>query len=518
MVMKKSRKRSFVIFAVGIAAAAGLTWQTSSSSYARDGMQLKLDTTWQRYRLAQDMLLIQVGKEHIPIEQRAIPRDSWEEILAGNKSWTARDDQALRERQRRQIIASKRQSDRRSAFNLSHLRALPFNERNLAIQNFCAQIPKGGMLHIHPVGTFNRSTVHNLLTKTNPTIKFQDLIKDIKDSKGNATLKSEEFQWLEDRGSDRAFATLNSQERSRFEDFSFLPPGKNPFPRFNSVFLFLEYVAPDWPEFEIGLLDFATRAVKNQVSYVELATSYKPKKVEIIKKIENKTGLTIRLNHPFDRTRSMTELNEKLDTLLAAPLDPYLTGIDFVDDEGLNPAFERGQMLYGRLLYETGQGRTKLHRTMHAGEIGDVRNPRDAMLLGAERLGHGVRLADDPVALEYAAIHRIPVEVNISSNLRLTAVGSVSAHPFLDYLRLGIPVSLSTDDEGIFETDINHECELAIAETDVNYAEMKQMAFNSIETSFASAQDREALKARLTDSFAKFESALQLIFAKFSPN
>ncbi|MBK7961086.1 MAG: hypothetical protein IPK04_07665 [Bdellovibrionales bacterium] len=64
---------------------------------------------------------------------------------------------------------------------------------------------------------------------------------------------------------------------------------------------------------------------------------------------------------------------------------------------------------------------------------------------------------------------------------------------------------MSTDDEGIFEIDINHECELAIAETDISYAEVKQMAFNSIQTSFASAADKKTLLEKLTVKFDDFE-------------
>jgi len=104
-----------------------------------------------------------------------------------------------------------------------------------------------------------------------------------------------------------------------------------------------------------------------------------------------------------------------------------------------------------------------------------------------------------------ARIHE-PVGINISSNLRLTDVPDVEHHPFLNYLRLGLPVSLSTDDEGIFDTDINRECELAIAKTDITYAELKAMAFNSLSTSFASDEDKKSLLGILSARFQQFET------------
>jgi adenosine deaminase len=142
---------------------------------------------------------------------------------------------------------------------------------------------------------------------------------------------------------------------------------------------------------------------------------------------------------------------------------------------------------------------------MHAGELGDGRNPRDGLIMGAERLGHAVALAQDPVTLEYAARHRVPLEINLVSNLRLQVVPSLESHPFLTFLRLGLPVSLSTDDEGIFATDIVNECRVAIESSDVTYAELKQMAYNSVTTAFLPEPDRAALVTRLEAQFAAFE-------------
>ncbi len=184
---------------------------------------------------------------------------------------------------------------------------------------------------------------------------------------------------------------------------------------------------------------------------------------------------------------------------------PVVTGIDLLGDETNMPTLEKGQAAYATVLRAVRDGKSSLHRTMHAGELGDPRNPRDALILGVERIGHGVKLAADPIALEYAARNGIAVEINLISNLRLQAIDDLDQHPFLDYLRLGLPVSLSTDDEGILDTDINTECVTAITRSDISYSELKAMAFNSIRTSFADAETRQRLEARLTELFRDFE-------------
>jgi len=127
------------------------------------------------------------------------------------------------------------------------------------------------------------------------------------------------------------------------------------------------------------------------------------------------------------------------------------------------------------------------------------------MLLGAQRLGHGVRLERDPVALQYAAQHRIAIEINLTSNVKLGAVDDIARHPYLKFLRLGLPVSLSTDDEGMFETDALGECVLAVGKTDLTYYEYREMAFNSIRTAFVDDTLKRSFLQRLDNEFAVFE-------------
>ena len=70
---------------------------------------------------------------------------------------------------------------------------------------------------------------------------------------------------------------------------------------------------------------------------------------------------------------------------------------------------------------------------------------------------------------------------------------------------MGIPVSLSTDNDGIFDTDISKECIAAVSTTDVNYAELQAMSYNSISTSFSKQKTKSILKNKLDQSFALFE-------------
>lgn len=58
-------------------------------------------------------------------------------------------------------------------------------------------------------------------------------------------------------------------------------------------------------------------------------------------------------------------------------------------------------------------------------------------------------------------------------------------HPFLKWMRMGIPVSLNTDDAGIFGSDITEEFTRAVlSHPDITWDEVKQLARNSLEYAF----------------------------------
>jgi hypothetical protein len=57
-------------------------------------------------------------------------------------------------------------------------------------------------------------------------------------------------------------------------------------------------------------------------------------------------------------------------------------------------------------------------------------------------------------------------------------------HPFPVYRKFGVPVALSTDDEGIERIDLTHEYVRAVESYDLSYDDLKQLARNSLEFSF----------------------------------
>jgi aminodeoxyfutalosine deaminase len=98
----------------------------------------------------------------------------------------------------------------------------------------------------------------------------------------------------------------------------------------------------------------------------------------------------------------------------------------------------------------------------HAGEVAGPPSVRGALeKLGAIRLRHGIRAAEDPGLVREIADRRVVLDVCPISNLRTRAVGSLDEHPLPQLLAAGALCSISTDDPAMFGTDLTQDYEAA---------------------------------------------------------
>jgi adenosine deaminase len=81
------------------------------------------------------------------------------------------------------------------------------------------------------------------------------------------------------------------------------------------------------------------------------------------------------------------------------------------------------------------------------------------------------------------AARHVMVEVNLTSNDVILGI-SGKDHPLPIYRKSGVPVTLSTDDEGVSRIDLTHEYVRAAETYGFGYADLKQMVRTSLEHSF----------------------------------
>ncbi|RSL17422.1 adenosine deaminase [Edaphobacter aggregans] len=177
-----------------------------------------------------------------------------------------------------------------------------------------------------------------------------------------------------------------------------------------------------------------------------------------------------------------------------ASQDPRVVGINFVqpEDSYMSMSEYHRQMLMLDYLHGV---YPKVHISLHAGELAPGLVPpdglrfhvREAIDLGhAERIGHGVSVMyeNEPQSLlkEMASRH-IMTEINLTSNDVILGVTG-AWHPLPAYRAAGVPVALSTDDEGVSRINITHEYARAALDFNLSYLDLKKMARTSIEHSF----------------------------------
>jgi aminodeoxyfutalosine deaminase len=156
-----------------------------------------------------------------------------------------------------------------------------------------------------------------------------------------------------------------------------------------------------------------------------------------------------------------------------------------------------------------------LHIVCHAGEIGGPESVRDAVeILGAERIGHGIALMNDPALADALATRKVVLENCIASNVATGALAkqtgnadaSFGDHPLAKLLARGSLVTLSTDDPGIFHTDLHTEYSRAAA-LGLSNAQMVQLAQQSFSAAFLPPSD----KRQLLDDFQSAARSARLL-------
>ena len=137
-----------------------------------------------------------------------------------------------------------------------------------------------------------------------------------------------------------------------------------------------------------------------------------------------------------------------------------------------------------------------LKLALHAGEIRGPESIKDAVRLGASRIGHGVSAPQDPEVMKELAEKNIMVEVCPTSNRILVTdlKGDLDNHPARKLYDAGIRISLNPDDAGIFGTHTGKEHRISAEKFGFSKAEMLDITLCGIECSFADVKTRKQIK------------------------
>ncbi len=206
---------------------------------------------------------------------------------------------------------------------------------------------------------------------------------------------------------------------------------------------------------------------------------------EAAKKYKIKVGLIASVNR-----HESAELAEQVAWLAAEHIENGLLGLDLAGNE----AEFKSEPFHG-IFKEAKQ--SGLHVTIHAGEWGPAENVRAAIEnLGAERIGHGVRVLEDGDVTALAKERELVFEVCVTSNYQSGVVGSLPEHPLPRMIEKGLNVTINTDDPSVSRITLSHEYQHVCEDLKVPFDTLKQSVIKAAQASFLN----DAEKAKLVVS------------------
>lgn len=207
-----------------------------------------------------------------------------------------------------------------------------------------------------------------------------------------------------------------------------------------------------------------------------------------VARAERDCGMRVGLILQIGRDESLETASQIVDIALAYR-DKGVVGLDLAGDEVRYPA--RGFVDVFRRAQQEG-----LNITIHAGEAAGAQNVREAIeLLGAQRIGHGLRTIENSDVVRLVRDRGVTLEVCPTSNLQTGIVRCLRLHPLADLMMLGLRVTINTDDPSVSDTTLTEEYMVVMLTVGTTLEQIKRTIITAAEGAFLPPDEKEQLVA-----------------------
>lgn len=208
--------------------------------------------------------------------------------------------------------------------------------------------------------------------------------------------------------------------------------------------------------------------------------------IEGVREGEAATGVKANLIGILTRTYGPVRARRELRALLDHKNE--ITALDLAGDEGNWPA----ELFVEHFKEGRGAG---WQVTVHAGEAAGAQSIVTAIeQLGATRIGHAVRAAEDAAVMDLLREHRIGIEANLTSNVQTSTVPDYASHPLKKFLESGLLATINTDDPGISGIDLAYELDVAAPAAGLNESQIIRALENAWEIAFLGPEEKARLR------------------------
>jgi adenosine deaminase len=200
-----------------------------------------------------------------------------------------------------------------------------------------------------------------------------------------------------------------------------------------------------------------------------------------------RTGTIVRLICTALRSHD-PEGNVVLAETAARFRDEGLTGFDLAGPEAAFP----DPLTHGQAFAAARAGGLRI--TVHAGEWGGAPQVRRALEVSPERIAHGPGAIDDPSLCRDLIDRGVTLDLCPTSNWQAGIVPSLAEHPLARLHRLGVPVTLSTDDTTVSDISLTTEYLQAVEVIGLTVPELWAIDRHALDVAFADDPTLEALR------------------------
>jgi adenosine deaminase len=125
-----------------------------------------------------------------------------------------------------------------------------------------------------------------------------------------------------------------------------------------------------------------------------------------------------------------------------------------------------------------------------------------------ERIAHGPLAIEDPGLCQELIARGITLDLCPTSNVHAGIVDSVAAHPLAALHRLGVPVTLNTDDTTVSDITLSEEYLRAVEQNGLTLPELWTIDRHALDVAFADA----ATLARLRNEFDAWGASIPELY------
>jgi len=142
--------------------------------------------------------------------------------------------------------------------------------------------------------------------------------------------------------------------------------------------------------------------------------------------------------------------------------------------------------------------------TVHAGEVAGPESVIDAIkFLNADRIGHGIKIAQNLDMLNFVVERKVPLEICLTSNIKSGVIRSLKEHPVRQLWRRGVTITINTDDPTLCQTTSTKEYNLLLDIFNFSIVDIQEVIINALNSAFMPEKEKSDLCKLFEKCFTK---------------